>query len=275
MPPTTFLTVPTELLEYAETALKHLRDHGYKIKVEPFEVAYPARPTLLCKRKTTTLIVEVHTSVPINQLRDWTRYCASCSEDTQLALMLPDTSSISDKDMTVLRQLRIGLYKVSAQDVLELIPPIDLALNVALPQLNGLPTKVRRIVAPVYEQFDRGRWRDGFKDSCQILEDQARRYLKKGLHSTRIVVLDKNGRPKPLRDSQIEKMTHGALAETFTRIQTPNHADSVIAKSLKTVLPDRNKQIHHPGKGKNESTLRTNVGTHMWTIVNALKELLK
>ena len=268
-----FRTVPTELLEYAESVAEYFRHRGYRIYPEHYELGYPARPTLCCKRKGTTLIVEVNAKVPQASLDDWVRFAASASSDTEVALCLPNTININSSSMTFLQLRRIGLYVASAETCNERLAPADLALKVALPEISQLPRKVRELLGPVYEQFERAQWREGFKDACQVLEEQARRHLKKGIHSSRIVVLDKSGNAKPLTDKTIDKMTLGALAIAFANIKTPNSADDLIAKSLMSINPDRVASTHHKVKKSTERSLRRNVGKHMWTIIAALKEL--
>lgn len=268
-----FRTVPTELLEYAESVAGYFQDRGYRVYVEHYELGYPARPTLCCKRNGTKLIVEVNAKVAQLALDDWVRFAASASSDTEVAVCLPDHAKINSSTMTFLQSRRIGLYVATADNCVERLPPADLALKIALPEISQLPKKIRELLGPVYEQFERGQWREGFKEACQILEEQARRHLKKGFHSSRIVVLDKNGNARPLRDATIDKMTLGALAQTFINIKTPNSADDLIAKSLKSINPDRVASTHHEAKKTTEPSLRRNVGKHMWTIIAAIKEI--
>jgi hypothetical protein len=268
-----FRTVPTELVEYAESIAAYFQNRGYRIYPEYYELGYPARPTLCCKRKGTTLIVEVNAKVPEAALDDWVRFAASASNDTEVALCLPDHASVKPSSMTFLQSRKIGLYVASVDICVERLAPADLALKIALPEISQLPRKVRELLGPVYEQFERTQWREGFKEACQILEEEARRHLKKGVRNSRIVVLDKSGNAKPLTDAQIDRMTLGALATAFTTIKTPNSADDLIAKSLKSINPDRVASTHHKAKKSTERSLRRNVGKHIWTIIAALKEL--
>lgn len=273
MPRFKFLTVPTELIEYAESVASFLSDRGYRVRAEHYELGYPTRPTLSCKRKGTVLIVEVNAKVPESALDDWVRFAASASGDTEIALCLPDHITISHSAMAFLQLRRIGLYVAAANTCVERLAPTDLALKVALPEIGQLPLRVRRLLGSVYEHFDRAQWREGFKDACQILEEQARRHLMKGLQTSRIVVLDSRGTPRLLTDAHIDRMTLGALATAFANIKTPNAADDLIAKSLASINPDRIASTHHRSKTSTERSLRRNVGKHMWTIIAALKEL--
>ena len=69
-------------------------------------------------------------------------------------------------------------------------------------------------------------------------------------------------------------MTMGQLADTFANIQNQNQADSLIGQTLKKLNRDRVGVVHHKGKARTETRLRTNVGQHMWAIVAALRRLL-
>src|SRR2546430_3175555 len=217
-----FLTVPTELLEYAESVAEYFQSRGCRVKPEHFAVGFPARPTLVCTRKSTTVIVEVNTRVPNAVLEQWCRYAASCSSDTQIALCVPARTSIPSKAMYFVQQSKVGLYLAQASSCIEQLPPYDLALRVAFPELKSLPARVRELLGAVYEQFDRGQWREGFKEACQVLEEQARKHLKLHLQSGRVVVLDGKGNERKLSKKDIDRMTLGALAKAYANIKTPN-----------------------------------------------------
>ncbi|MHB1172719.1 MAG: hypothetical protein ACYCZY_09545 [Lacisediminihabitans sp.] len=126
----------------------------------------------------------------------------------------------------------------------------------------------------MYEQFERGQWRDGFRDATQVLEQHAQTYLKKGIRTTRITVLDKTGKIRPLTPEQIDRLTLGQIGNVFANIQTPSQADSLIGQVINLVNPDRVRVSHKKGKGSTEKKLRTNVGKHMWAIASALKLML-
>lgn len=268
-----FLTVPTELVEYAESVAAYFHDRGYRVRAEHYALGYPTRPTLTCQRRGITLIVEVSAKVPESLLGDWARFAASSSSDTEVALCLPDLVTVNHTALTFLQSQRIGLYIASTDSCTERLAPVDLALKIALPKISELPRRVRKLLGSVYEHFDRAQWREGFKDACQILEESARRHLKKSIHSLRIVVLDKNGNARTLTDAQIDKMTLGALAVAFSNINKPNAVDDLVAKSLLSINPDRVASTHHKAKTSTERSLRRNVGKHMWTIIAALKGL--
>jgi hypothetical protein len=151
-----FRTVSTELIEYAEAAAKFFEDTGYRVRVEHFEVGFPNRPTLVCVRQGTTLIIEVTARLARKVIQDWTRYAGSCNTDTQFAVCVPKTRNVSGAEIEMLQGFKAGLYVATATDVHERIVPVDLALRMFLPDIRTLPKRVRRLVGPVYELVNRG-----------------------------------------------------------------------------------------------------------------------
>jgi len=152
--------------------------------------------------------------------------------------LLASSVNVSAEQIATLQQKGIGLYAVFEDRAVEQVVPVDLALNVQLPELNSLPRQVRELLGPVYEQFARSHWREGFEDACQVLETEARRYLHRWSRTGRIQVLRKHG-PVALTAKEVNKMTMGQLAINFANIQAQNHADNVIGKALATVNRDR------------------------------------
>ncbi len=269
-----FLTVADELLEHAECVADFLEEHGYTVTVEHTEIGYPYTPTLRCRRPPTTLLVELYGAVPNERVAAWTRYARSCSRDTRVALALPHHAPRRPEDDSQLRQLGVGLYLSDGTRAEEAITPLDMALNVQLPELKTLPPKMRKVLGPVYEQFERSQWREGFEGACQAVEAQGRKYLRDGMDAGRIVLVTKAGNARSLTHTQIERLTLGQLGEAFGQIRNQNYADATIAKVLARLNKDRVGVAHHKAKPATETRLRKNVGQHMWSVVAALKELL-
>jgi hypothetical protein len=159
-------------------------------------------------------------------------------------------------------------------EVLEVIPPQDLALHVTVPEIKVLPVKLRRRLGSAYEQFGRSNWREGFEDACQAVEAESRAYLKRGMQSGRLVFLKPNGNPFNWTPKHIEKMTGGQLSDAFRAIRTQNRSDAVIGQGLTRLNRDRVGVVHFKAKARTEKRLRENVGRHMWTVIAVLKELL-
>jgi hypothetical protein len=158
---------------------------------------------------------------------------------------------------------------VTGQQTREALPAQDLAVNVQLPELASLPRKLRRVLGPVYEQFGRSQWREGFDDACQVLQVESAKYLKKAIADGRVVIPDSQG--KPTTTAAIDRMTLGQLGIAFSAIPVPNHPDTVIASVLTRINKDRVGVAHHKGKPATETRLRRNVGQHMWRIISAIK----
>jgi hypothetical protein len=271
MPRRAFRTVAEELLDAAEIAADHFANHGYSVRVEKHELGFPYTPTMICKRQSTTLIVEVDILARLKRLQEWVAFAKSTSRDTRIVLVIPAEAVIDAKSEAALRSLGIGLVAASEEGCVERLVGRDLALGVQLPELSQLPRKVQRILGPAYEQFGRGQWREGFEEACQALEREARRYLKAGLRSTRIkIVRKKDASPSA---SEVDKMTMGQLAGAFTSIESKNKVDSLIGETLKTVNKDRIGVAHHKAKKRTETRLRSNVGRHMWSVVAVMKEV--
>lgn len=275
MPPPVFTTVSPRLLEYAEAVANHFKTHGYKVYPEKMELGFPYTPTILCKRGATTLILEVS-----NRLLDekrthaWIGYAKSSTKDTRVAICLPPKIVIPSSIESDLKILGMGVYIVQSDNrLLERIPPRDLALQIELPQLNSLSHKLQRLLGSAYEQFDRSHWREGFEDVCQVLETEARRYLKNGIKTGRITIVGRRGPNNPTTQ-QIGKMTIGQLVNAFSSIQNQNYLDTQIGKTLSKINTDRIGVVHHKSKLRTEKKLRANVGQHLWAIIVLLKQMI-
>lgn len=269
-----FLTVAEELLEHAECVADFFEARGYTVKIERTEIGYPYTPTLSCRRTPTKLLVELYATVPQDRLTAWGAYARSCSKDTRVALALPQDASRRPEDDAKLRELGIGLYLSDGTTTVEAIVPLDMALNVKLPELKTLPPKMRTVLGPVYEQFERSQWREGFGEACQAVEVLGREYLKAGVGTGRITLVTTAGKTRNLTQAQIDRLTLGRLGEAFGQIQNQNYSDAAVGKVLTRINKDRVGVAHHKSKPSTEARLRKNVGQHMWRVIAALRELL-
>ncbi|MGA7192496.1 MAG: hypothetical protein WBW94_02620 [Anaerolineales bacterium] len=275
MPPLVFTTVAPRLLEYAEAAADYFKTHGYKVYPEKMELGFPYTPTILCRRGATTLMLEVS-----NRLLDekrttaWIGYAKSSTKDTRVAICLPPKVEIPTEIESNLRILGMGLYFVQNDNtLLERIPPRDLALQIQLPELNSLSHKLQSLLGSVYEQFERSHWREGFEDVCQVLENEARDYLKKGIKSGRITIVSSRG-PRNPTQNRINKMTMGQLAIAYSSIQNQNYLDAQIGKTLNKINTDRVGVAHYKSKPRTEKKLRANVGQDIWAIITLLQKMV-
>jgi hypothetical protein len=270
--PRVYRTISLRLIEDADKVADYLEQHGYEVEVEQSELGFPYTPTFLFKRQRTTVIVDVADRIVWERVDAWVGYARSTGQDTRCAICLSQKAQIDADQEAALRTKGVGLFRASADGATECIPPSDLGLNLALPELARLPKKIRRLLGGAYEQFRRTQWREGFEDACQALENEARRHLRDGIRNGRIHIMTKSGPNNPPL-SRVEKMTMGQLGDHFSRIQNQTHADSVVCQALARINKDRVGVAHHKGKRRTESSLRKNVGKHMWTIVAALRVL--
>ena len=269
-----FLTVPEELIAHAECVLAHYEQLGYTVKVEYKGIGFPYVPTLHCRQGPKTVLVEVVSSIPFKRLEEWSAYARSCPKDTRVTVAIPRDAARSTQDESRLRSDGIGLLLSDGATTEEAAPPHDLALNVKLPDIASFPKRLKKPLGPVYEQFNHSNWREGFDEACQVVTNLAKKYLREGIKSGRIVVLGDDGRPRNPTQRQINRMTLGQLAVVFERIRNPNLPDARIARVLKLVNPDRIKVAHYKRQAAAEAALRKNVPHHMWTVVDGLKALL-
>lgn len=270
-----FLTVAEELLEHAECIADFFEARGYTVKLEHMELGYPYTPTLRCRRTPTTILVELYAAIPHDRLAAWAAYARSSNRDTRVGLALPENTPRRPQDDAMLRELGIGLFLSDGTKTIEAIAPLDMALNIKLPELKTFSPKMRKVLGPVYEQFERSQWREGFEEACQAVEVLGRRYLTDGIGTGRITLVTKAGKGRSLTQAQIDKLTLGGLGEAFGQIQNQNYSDAAVAKVLTLINKDRVGVAHHKSKPATEARLRKNVGQHMWRVFAALKELLQ
>jgi hypothetical protein len=247
---------------------------GFRVTIEALELEYPRTPTLVGKRSHTKLFVEVTGKFNRDLASTWARYGRSCDSDVQVALAIPKRPGVSQGDMEYGKANKIGIYTVDVNgNVTEILSAIDLGLRVELPELKTLPPAVRSIAAPFYAKFERGDWRDGFAEACLAVEQKARRYLKARISKPGVNVLGRNGKRLNLKAAQIDKSTLGQLGQFFLGITSPNSIDSLLAKSLPTINPERIVAVHRRGSAATERKLRARTGQRMYLILNCLRKL--
>jgi hypothetical protein len=277
MPQATYRTLSEELLEYAEAFRKLFRGRGYKVSIEPEVLGAPFTATLRCARGVTTIYVDVVARLDLKRATAWWRFCRSCSSDTRHVIAyvepLKPKGPPGSKDEEQLRSLGIGLWLCrSGGTIANRLPGQDLALGVELPTLGELPSQLRSILAAAYEQFEGSHWREGFREACDALEQEARKYLWKGIRQGRISLVTDKGNRRALTRAQVDRLTLGGLATAFSQIQAPNQRDALITKALRSVNPDRVLVAHHKGKRRAEERLRKNVGHQMYVVIQGLRQ---
>jgi hypothetical protein len=268
-----FVTVPDELLGVAAAAMSWLKSLGYAVTPERHETGYPFTPTLYGKKQATTVFIEVDGDVALERVREWAAYGCSRQSDTRVWWAIPGSAKRTGEQDLRLNELGIGLLLVKDGKATVIIPGKDLALNVKLPEIERLPRRVQRALGPAYEHFDRGEWRECFQEACLVLEQEARKYLWKGVRAGRIVIASAKGEQEKLTKEKIDRFTMGELADRFERIVQQAHTDRVVGDALKQVNPNRVGVVHHKHKAAPEAKLRRDVGSQMWLIIGALKDI--
>ena len=273
MPRRNYITVPSTLLEIADAVGDFLESRGYRIGIEPTDVTYPYTPTFRAKQRPTTLFVDVDQRLNMKHIKRWWGYARSCNDDTRIVVAIPTAAPRPARMVDELRSLNVGLFLVDAGNVSEHFEPRDLGLDFELPDIQA-PQRLRELMGPVHEKFERGDWREGFGDACGALESQAKRHLKRGVLTGRIVVLTEKGNPQTLTPQRIDRLTLGQLRDTFQRIQNQNLVDTTVHGAIDRILSDRNALVHAKQKKQTEAALRRNVGQNMWAIDSAVRALL-
>jgi len=274
MPKQGYTTVSEWLLEHVRVAEQGFKDRGYSLSREKRELGFPYTPTFVCKRQRTKVIVEVWEKIQKTRIEAWTAFARSAAEDTRFAICLPAAAECTPEEEKMLRDSGAGLYRCETDQLVEVVVPKDLAINISLPRLADLPAKIRNLLGSAYELFDRSQWREGFDDACKTFENAARKYFQTGCDRGRIKLV-RNGKSVVPSRAEIRKMTLGGLATAFSQIQGQNYTDSIIGKTLDRINPERVESIHRKLHLKTEKRLREHAGHHMWALIETLKEITK
>jgi hypothetical protein len=269
-------TVPSDLADHADRVFAHHEQYGYSVRQEPREVGFPGIPTLIAKRNhgRSTAIVEVQQLIDVDRLLEWSRFAKTRSTETKVIVCLPADSPRPERQEQALREAGVGMLISSDTGITELLPAHDQTIDVDLPDLAAMKLPMRRKLGPAYEKFLRGDWQDGFGEACQVLEVEARRYLKDGIGHGRLTFLTPTGRRKVYATADIDRMPIGALVAAFSQIEIQNHADAVLLNVLTSINPDRIGRTHHAAKAATQASLRKNVRKHMWALADGLEVAL-
>lgn len=273
MPKLDFKTVPDELLHIAVALEGYLIDHGYDVSIEQRELGFPFTPTILAKRVHETLIVELSSAIDQPRTEKWVKFSKSQSSDTRLCVAVAAEEAHQPASAAYCHQYRLGLWTYDGNSIIELKGPVDLAVQVELPDIKEMLPKLRPYLADPFKKISNGDWRDGLGDIYLAIEDRAREYLADGIARTRIRSVTKNG--KLLDVGKIDAMTMGQLAVAFANITSQNQQDSIIANTLEMINPTRVKLTHKRLQKAAEEIIRKDVGKHVWAAINCLDEILK
>lgn len=273
MPRIEFLTLPEELLGLAELVRTELKRRGYTVKVEPRDVALPGTPTLIAQRQHETNYILVVENLQIVELERWISYSKSCPGDTRTIMCIRKAGLLKPLDITKMRSAGVGLVGVIDGRLQWLSDARDLAFHAELPDRSTLKPKVRSLLGPAFDRFEKGDWRESFREACVVLEESCRIYLIRNYKIGRVVYKDGKAIKRP-NQTVIKRMPLGVMKQVFCNLISQNQIEATLCTALTKLNPDRVKRTHNPSSRKTEQDLRKRVGTHMWLIVNALSDLV-
>jgi hypothetical protein len=274
MPAPTFLTVPRELQSSVYACWDALQGSGYRLFAEHSEPHFPETATILARRPREHRFYLFDARIKEQRLILWSKYGRSCSSATFIISCVPVGVAIPAATIPRIQELGIGLTIIDEDGSLrEVLPPIDLSLNISLPPLDRHKAIVRRELFKAHREFDRGDWKRGFELACKTVERFARNYLLREARAGKVQVPGKGGLPKAVSPREIDRMPLGALAEIFCQKLIPSQVDAQLCGGLKKINPDRIDVAHDKMNASKERRLRANVARHMWTIDNLLTRI--
>jgi len=276
MPAASFKTVSDDLLHVAADAETYFLDRGYAVEIELRSLGFPFTPVLVAKRGHETVIVEVYETIDRARVERWIRYSRSQAGDTRVCVVVRRTQAVLPEEIAYAHDNRIGLLVHNDVTLMEVRPPSDLAVPVALPELKDLPARIRPLLAGGFRKFDND-WRDGLGDAYNEVEQLAREYLKQGIASTRVTITKtKKGIPKSdVTIDEVDKMTLGQLKDAFKKIKNQNYTDSVVGSTLELINQTRVGLAHRKKSAVVEADLRRQAGGHLYVVISCLEELTK
>jgi hypothetical protein len=259
-----FISCPDHLIASAIAHGERLQQRGYGVAIEQFDLAFPSTPHFIARRNKETLIVEVMDVLDWARLAEWSKYAKACSTETRVMVGLSRDIGLTVSETSKLSQLGIGATVWDGTTLFEVVSPQDLALNMEPP---SIPPGLEKRLGHAYDQIEHGNWREGFEESCLVLEQEARAYLRAQVRNGKIRIVPKN--PSSVA---IGKMTLGQLADQFDRVWSPNSVVSRIGQALHRVNADRISVVHYKNvNARREGDLRRRFGKNMMVLINALK----
>jgi hypothetical protein len=183
---------------------------------------------------------------------------------------------LSPEILTLLVDNKVGHFIVDTKKVVEHKTAQDLSIQINWPDIGKFSTRLKQLLGPPKEKFNRGDWKEAFEECCEIFESCARAHLVSGIKSGRIILLDRQNKPKILTAQSIKSINKapiGTLKKFYSEIRNKNKKDDIIEKVLEQINPDRVEYVHRRRHKRTDASLRKNAGRHIWTVVMALKEI--
>lgn len=272
--PRSYVTLSPDLIEYADLAAEYLISQGYKVFVEVGDLYYPNTPTLKGKKGAAEFIVEIAAAVGGIKYLEWLNYGRARGKETYVAVVLPPAATVSADQLAKLRSAGIGVCTANAANMTMLVQAVDLSATIGLPDLANEKVALRKLLRPSFQKIADGAVVDGFKDAAGAFEKLARIQLQKGIKSTRIKLVTKEGRARSLSSHQISRLTLGQLGVAYGEIVAPTQADDLARRAIESILKDRNDATHDGDKQSVVRRIKKNTPRHVLAILNAMRELI-
>jgi hypothetical protein len=267
-----FLTLSEDVRHIGLVAIRHYKDSGHSVAVEPNELGSPGRPALRVRRGNTTTYVLIAVDIAVENVLIWASYAKCLQHDSRVCVIVPKGANVHQERIEAVKGARIGLMTADSQKLTEIFAPIDLTLNAGLPAAANYHKKMRRNVSEIIEKFERGEWQDAMFDAQVFMEARAREWFADGVKSTRIKVLSKSGVDITPAIRKVKKATMGALKEWFLNIQNPNGTDNALAEALTAHNPFRIKNDHDKLNPATQRKLKPRAANLFWVAFDAVNK---
>lgn len=269
-----FLTISDDLIHVANDAFAHFTDSGFNLEIEPTDLGFPTTPALVCRRGHERVVVEIISGFDKTRLKRWVDYCKSQTEDSRFCVIAFRPSDVENKLIEFCSTHSVGLIVHDNEKLMPMRAPVDLAVHAALPELSDLKASVRPILAPAYQKFADGDWRDGLYAAYSEVEEMARENLIAEIDSGKSIYRTYRGKQVEVTSKEAGKMTLGQLAIAYGNISKPTHKDARIHQTLSLINETRVGLAHKRKKAEVEKKVRTEAGMHIHAVTNCLEELM-
>ena len=270
-----FLTISDDLTHVAQDAYAHFENGGYDVQIEPSDIGFPTTPAFVATRGHERVIVEAIADFEKTRIKRWVDFCKSQTTDSRLCVVAYRPDGLEPQLIEFAGTHNVGLMVHNDANLVTMRPPVDLAVHAALPDLGDLKRSVRPILAPAFQKFAEGDWRDGLFAAYGEVEEAARSYLEDEIATGRIVLHQRVRRQRvQVTTADVQRMTLGKLAEMFGRIPNATHKEARIHQTLSLINDTRVGLAHRRRRAEVEVQVRTNAGQHIHAVTNCLEELL-
>ena len=264
-----------DLWPIAKKVALYFKKRHYSIKAEnPVGDAYRFAPTLVCRRRWETVVVEVRPAPSIDgPLKDFILAALGRREEVTVHVSLPrETSSGEEIALPVsfldsLEQLGVGLLLVSQDEVTEHRKGAKCSLRFSIPQGRSLG-KHKENVGNAVRKFNRGDTVDGLRDLTEIVEAAVEDLATRA--AVRRVIIP--------TEEDVANMDFEGMINVLGAPQWQGHPqhrilDEYLKNDLRSFKGARNLG-HHPRTKKEQKQLENQLLERTEASVRLLRELL-